>query len=269
MEYWVTVEPNVRVYVNDINPQGKSPILFLHGWPANYNMFEYQYQDFIRQGIRCIGMDMRGFGRSDKPVRGYSYNRLAEDVRAVITALKLRGLTLAGHSTGGAVALRYAARYRVGVSKLALCAAAAPSLIQRPGFPHGQTEADILTIIENTYADRPNMLHGFGEIFFNQKVTPSFSDWFFQLGLEAAPWSTVAVSRTWIEEVLFDDLPKVHIPTLILHGVNDRVCYYPLALALHEGIAGSTLIPFEKAGHGLFYDEKEKFNKELAAFAKS
>jgi non-heme chloroperoxidase len=90
MEHWIRVEPAVRIYVNDIYPQGKNPILFLHGWPANHKMFEYQYNALVPKGYRCIGMDMRGFGKSDKPTFGYGYDSLADDVRAVIDALRLR-----------------------------------------------------------------------------------------------------------------------------------------------------------------------------------
>ncbi|WNS44743.1 alpha/beta hydrolase [Paenibacillus sp. MMS20-IR301] len=269
MEHWIRAEANVKIYVNDLNPSGSRTILFLHGWPANHQMFEYQYNQLVPLGYRCIGMDMRGFGRSDKPEGGYDYNRLADDIRCVIGALGLKDITLCGHSTGGAVAIRYMARHNgYGVSKLALFAAAAPSLIQRPGFPYGQTREAIEQIIQATGQDRPKMLHDFGEIFFYHKVSEPFSDWFFQLGLEAASWATVAVSKAWLAEQLFDDLPQICVPALILHGIHDQVCYFPLAEAQHQGIRGSVLIPFENSGHGLFYDERERFNRELANFAK-
>lgn len=267
MEYWIRVEPSVKIYVNDINPLGRKPILFIHGWPANHKMFEYQFNQLSLLGYRCIGMDMRGFGNSDKPWGSYDYNRLADDVRCVVEALKLQNLTLAGHSTGGAVAIRYMARHNgYGVSKLALFAAAAPSLIQRPYFPYGLKEEDVNKIIQTTYIDRPNMLSDFGKTFFYQKVSEPFSDWFFQLGLQAASWSTIAVANAWLAEELFYDLARIHVPTLILHGIHDEVCLFPLAIAQNRGIKNSKLIPFENSGHGLFYDERDKFNSELSLF---
>ncbi len=267
MEYMVEVEPQVRVYLNDINPAGKKPVLFLHGWPASHRMFEYQYNALLAMGCRCIGMDMRGFGKSDKPLSGYGYDRLADDVRGVIEFLHAEDLTLAGHSTGGAVAARYMARHGgYGVARLALLAAAAPSLIRRPGFPYGISGAEVEDIIGATGRDRPQMLRDFGETFFYRKVTPAFAQWFFLMGLEAASWSTMAVSRAWLVETLFDDLAKIRVPTLILHGIHDRVCLFPLAVAQHEAVAGSVLVPFKNSGHGLFYDEREKFNRELARF---
>lgn len=267
MEYWIRVEPNVKIHVNDINPSGKKPILFLHGWPANYRMFEYQYNQLLPLGYRCIGLDMRGFGESDKPLIGYNYDRLADDVRRVVETLRPRDLTLAGHSTGGAVAIRYMARHGgYGVSRLALFAAAAPSLIQRPDFPYGQQKEDIQGIIRAAETDRPQMLRDFGEQFFYRKVTPAFSDWFFLMGLEAASWSTIAVANAWLFEEMFQDLGKIRVPTLILHGIHDQVCPYPLALAQNQGIRNSKLVPFENSGHGLFYDQRNEFNRQLTEF---
>lgn len=268
MGYYVRVEENVKIYVEDLNPEGKKTILFLHGWPGDHNLFEYQFNQLPKMGYRCIGIDTRGFGNSDKPWSGYDYDRLADDVRCVIDALELHDITLGGHSTGGAIAIRYMARHNGhGVSKLALFAAAAPSLIQRPYFPYGQPREVVLDIIQGTNNDRPEMLRGFGDMFFFQYVTEPLSDWFFQLGLEASGWATAAVANTWLgEEDLFTDLEKIQVPTLILHGIHDKVCLFPLAEAQNKGIKNSKLVPFEFSGHAMFYDQRDKFNKELTQF---
>jgi len=266
--YYVQVEPNVNIYVEDLNPQGKKTILFIHGWPGSHKLFEYQFDQLPKTGYRCIGIDTRGFGKSDKPWEGYGYDRLSDDVRSVIEAFKLKDITLGGHSTGGAIAVRYMARHNgYGVAKLALFAAAAPSLIQRPYFPYGLPKEAVLEIIQGTYNDRPKMLRGFGEMIFFQDITEPFSDWIFQLGLEAAGWATASIANTWLnEENLFYDLGKIQVPTLILHGIHDKVCLFPLAEAQQKGIKYSKLIPFEYSGHFLFYDQRDKFNKELAQF---
>ena len=268
MAYYVRVEPNVKIYVEDLNPEGKKTILFLHGWPGSHKLFEYQFDQLPKMGYRCIGIDTRGFGNSDKPWGGYDYDRLADDVRCVVEALKLQDFTLGGHSTGGAIAIRYMARHNgYGVSKLALFAAAAPSLIQRPYFPYGLPKEAVNDIIQRTYNDRPKMLREFGDMFFFQHITEPFSDWFFQLGLEASGWATASIASTWLgEESLFSDLGKIHVPTLILHGIHDKVCLFPLAEAQRQGIKNSKLVPFEYSGHGLFYDQRDKFNKELTQF---
>jgi non-heme chloroperoxidase len=267
MGYYIKVEPNVKIYVEDLNPDGKKTILFLHGWPGSHKLFEYQFDQLPKMGYRCIGIDTRGFGDSDKPWSGYDYDTLSDDVRYVIDALKLQDITLAGHSTGGAIAIRYMARHKgQGVSKLVLIDAAAPSLIKRPNFPIGADKEVVLNIIQGTNTDRPKMLRDFGDIFFFQHITTPFSDWFFQLGLQAAGWATAAIANTWINEVLFTDLGKITVPTLIIHGIHDKVVPFPLGEVQKQGIKNSKLIPFNFSGHATFYDERDKFNEELMKF---
>ena len=269
MGYYIEVEEDIKVYIEDLNEKAEKTIVFLHGWPGNYKLFEYQFDCLSKKGYRCIGIDQRGFGESDKPMCGYDYDRLADDVRCVVEALELDDFTLLGHSTGGAIAIRYMARYKgfSKVSKLILCAAAAPSLIKRSYFPYGIKEEEVLNIIKGTYTDRPQMLYDFGKTFFYKKITKPFSDWFLSLGLQAAGWSTAAIANTWIEdEGLFKDLKEICIPTLILQGVHDKVVLPELSQEQKNLIQGSKLIKFEKSGHGLFYDEKDKFNKEVISF---
>jgi pimeloyl-ACP methyl ester carboxylesterase len=156
-----------------------------------------------------------------------------------------------------------------GVSKLALFAAAAPSLIKRPNFPYGLDQATVEQIIEDTHNDRPQMLQNFGNMFFFQHITAAFSDWFFQLGLQAAGWATAAIAETWIKEVLFADLESIHVPTLIIHGIYDKVVPFKLGEVQHQMIRNSWLVPFEFSGHASFYDQKDEFNKILVKFIES
>jgi non-heme chloroperoxidase len=153
-----------------------------------------------------------------------------------------------------------------GVSKLALIAAAAPSFTKRPDFPYGLTKEDVNKLIKETYNDRPKMLQEFGDKFFFKYVTRPFSDWFFQLGLQAAGWSTAKLAASLRDESLFSDLGKICVPTLILHGIHDEICPFPLAEAQKEGIRNSKLISFENSGHGLFWEQRDKLNRELIRF---
>ena len=102
-------------------------------------------------------------------------------------------------------------------------------------------------------------------IFYNP-VSAGIKDWVFQLGLQAAGWSTAFIANTWIKEVLFDDLKQINTPTGIFQGVNDRVVLYPLAVSLKQGIKNAKLISFEQCGHFLFYDKLEAFNTEFVKF---
>ncbi|WP_096186579.1 alpha/beta fold hydrolase [Evansella halocellulosilytica] len=268
MGYFVEIERGVQLYVEDVNPTAENTILFVHGWPANHKLFEYQFNVLPAMGYRCIGIDLRGFGKSDKPWEGYSYNQLADDVRGVVEALGLENFTLAGHSVGGAIAIRYMGRYEgEGVSKLALFGAAGPSFIQRAGFPYGLSMRTVNQFIEQVYHDRPYLLAQFTNMFFYERITKPFSDWFFQLGTEASGYATANVLVSLRDEALFDDIQAIQVPTLILHGVHDQVCLPPLGAALHQGIRHSRLVWFKHSGHGLFWEEQSKFNRELTHFA--
>ncbi len=267
MGYYVMVENDVNIYVEDINPISTKTILFIHGWPANHNMFEYQFDHLPAMGYRCIGIDIRGFGKSSRPWDGYSYDRLADDIRVIIDTLGLEDITLAGHSMGGAISIRYMARHGGHkVAKLALIGAAAPIFTTRSDFPYGKTIEEVNKLIEDTYADRPNMLRNFGDSFFARYLTESFIEWFQGLGLEASGNATAKCLVSLRDEDLRQDLLMIHVPTAIFHGKQDKVCPYVLAELMYAVIKNSMLIPFNYSGHGLFYCELEKFNHELAQF---
>ena len=258
MGYFVTVEPGVNLYVEDINPGGSKTIVFIHGWPLSHKQFEYQFDVLPAMGYRCIGIDWRGFGNSDKPMSGYTFNRLADDIRTVVGTLQLDNFTLVGHSTGGAIAIRYMARYNgYGVSKLVLIDAAAPT-----GF---STET-ANKFLKETLNDRPKMMQEVTDSFFFQYITRPFSDWFFQMGLQAAGWSTAAVIVLLRDEKLHEDLPKIVAPTLIIHGIHDKVIPFAQAQELNQKIRNSHLVPFQYSGHGSFWEERDKFNRLLTQF---
>ncbi|MHB0871246.1 MAG: alpha/beta fold hydrolase [Chloroflexota bacterium] len=264
---YVEVDPGVRVYVEDTG--AGTPILFLHGWPVNHKMFEYQFSRFHKNGYRCISVDLRGFGKSDKPYGEYSYDVFAQDVHKVLQGLDLQGVTLAGFSMGGAIALHYMARHNGDrVAKLALMAAAAPCFTKRDGFPYGLDRSVVDGLIDACDTNRPEMLADFGKIFFYRadSVRPPFAEWFFGLGLEASHQATAGCLELLRDADLRPDMAKVKVPTVILHGVEDKICPFPLAEQMHAGIAGSELVRFEKSGHGLFFDELPKFNDELMRF---
>lgn len=258
MGYYVSVESGVKLFVEDLNPTSSKTIVFLHGWPLSHRQFEYQFDILPQMGYRCIGIDWRGFGKSSKPMDGYNYNRLADDIRVVVDALQLDNFTLVGHSTGGAIAIRYMSRHNgYRVSKLVLVDAAAPV---------GFTQETANRFLAQTLNDRPKMMQEVTDTFFFQYITHSFSDWFFQMGLQAAGWSTAAIITTLRDENLYTDLPKILVPTFIIHGVHDKVIPFSQAQQLTEKIRNAQLIPFHYSGHGPFWEERNKFNEQLMQF---
>lgn len=264
---WIETEPGVRVAVQDINPLGNKTVLFLHGWPLNHLTFEYQYDVFPQSGVRCVGVDLRGYGESSKPWGGYNYDRMADDVRVVVDSMGLDGFTLAGHSMGGAIAIRYMARHGGHrASRLALLAAAAPSFTQRPGFPWGMARQQADRLIANLYRDRPQAVQSFGQMFFAQPVTASFMEWFRDTGLAAAGYSTIHSLEALRDEDLSQDLGKIAVPTGIFHGVLDKICPYQLAIEMNKAIPGSLLYRFDGSGHAIYYDELDRFNQTFLKF---
>ncbi|GIN39394.1 MULTISPECIES: alpha/beta fold hydrolase [Heyndrickxia] len=258
MGYFVNVETGVKLYVEDIHPEGSRTIVFLHGWPLSHKQFEYQFDVLPLMGYRCIGIDWRGFGKSDKPISGYNFDRLADDIRKVVDVLQLDNFTLVGHSTGGAIAIRYMSRHNgYGVSNLVLVDAAAPI---------GFTTETATRLYIQTLNDRPKMIREVTDTFFFQYITSSFSDWFLQLGLQAAGWSTAAIIITLRDEKLYADLQKILVPTLIVHGVHDKVIPFAQAEELNQKIRNSQLVPFHYSGHGSFWEERDKFNELLRQF---
>lgn len=263
---YIGVEQGVRVFVEDINPCSK-PILFIHGWPVNHKMFEYQLDQLPKSGFRCIAMDIRGFGQSDKPWEGYCYDRLADDVLCVIETLGLDDIALVGFSMGGAIATRYMARYAgYAVSKLALVSAAVPLFTQRPDYPYGLPISEVNKLIDQTYTDRPKMISDFGSKFFASNVSLEFRNWFGGLALEASGHATAMTAISLCDEDLRRDAQQICVPTAIFAGLKDQIVSFPNAEQMQKYVCDSVLVPFKYSGHGLFYDEREKFNHYLTQF---
>lgn len=274
-------------------------IVFLPGWPFGHEMFEYQFTQLPQRGYRCIGISMRGFGKSSKPWGEchYTYDVFADDLQAVLQSRNLTDVTLVGFSMGGAIALRYMARHHGDrIVNLVLCAAAAPSFTVRSDFPFGTEPGAVERLIKLCYSDRAKLNADFGTIFFKNSgaVTPQLLDWFQYLGMEASPHATAACLATLRDSDLREDLRSVNIPTILFHGLHDQICPFKLAEIMTapyaimptgevamaagseaiaagaepaaSGIRGAKIIRFENSGHALFYEEREKFNAELINF---
>ncbi|HEY7080218.1 MAG TPA: alpha/beta hydrolase [Nitrososphaeraceae archaeon] len=151
---------------------------------------------------------------------------------------------------------------------MVLLGSATPCFTKREDFPYGINNAAVDDLIQQTYTDRPSMLKNFGEIFFANpnKLSAEFKIWNLGLGLAASAHATIQCAIELGNADLRKDLASIHVPTLILHGSNDHVCLFDLAKSMHDGIKGSQLVSIEKAGHGFYYEEREKVNSEILKF---
>ncbi|QUE87376.1 alpha/beta fold hydrolase [Exiguobacterium alkaliphilum] len=216
---------------------------------------------------RYVGIDYRGYGKSDAPATGYDYATMASDVHMVVNGLGVKDFTLVGFSMGGAIAIRYAVDYPDdGLKKLVLAGAAAPVFTQRPDYPYGMTKEEVDALIQDTLQDRPKMLEGFGEIFFAKEHSKPMQNWFHHLSLVASSQGTIASAKALRDEDLRDDLQHVAVETLIIHGVHDKICPFEFAEEMEKGIPNARIERFEESGHGTVLDEMEKFNETLLRF---
>ena len=267
-EEYVEVEKNVKLHVTDLG-EGK-PVVLIHGWPLSDAMFEYQYAALLDRGYRTIGITLRGFGLSDKPGGTYNYDVFADDIKVVIEKLNIENATIGGFSMGGATVLHYVAKYNAAhVSRLALFGAAAPMWTRHDDFNYGHwTRADVNGLIELNNTNRPQLLETFGKIFpaNETSVSAGHGAWLGNIQAQASPYAMAECLKALRDGDLREDLKKITVPTLILHGRVDKICSYELAEQMHTLVPDSKLVPFEMSGHALFIEEREKFNDELLKF---
>lgn len=265
---YIQVEPNVKLHVTDAG-EGK-PIVLIHGWPLSDEMYEYQYNTFINNNFRVIGITLRGFGKSDKPYGLYNYDVHALDIKKVLNKLDVTDTVLVGFSMGGAIAIRFVSIANgKHVSKLVLVGAAAPIWTQRDDFPFNLTKSEVNEMIELNYSDRPKLLSNFLKVLSAKEnsLNEGVKDWLKGIGLSASSYATAQCLVALRDTDLRNDLVNITIPTIIMHGRKDKICSFDLAEQMKTAILHSTLIAFENSGHSLFLEEKEKFNSELLRFA--
>jgi len=265
---YIEVEANVKLHISD-SGEGR-PIVLIHGWPLSDEMYEYQYNDLIKNKFRVIGITLRGFGKSDKPYGQYNYDVHALDIKRVLDILEINDAILVGFSMGGAIAVRYISVYDgAHVSKLVLAGAAVPLWTKRKDFPYNLAQKDVDDLIKLNYTDRPKLLSNFAKIFSatQTSLNKGIGSWLNGIGLSASSFATANCLVALRDTDLREDMAKIKMPTLILHGKKDKICSFDLADQMKEGITNSELIAFEESGHSLFLEETQKFNIELIKFA--
>jgi non-heme chloroperoxidase len=260
--FFVTASDGVKIAVYEYNRSCPETVFLIHGWPLSHKIFEYQIPLLTERGFRVVAIDLRGFGASDAPACGYSYDRMADDVYQVVRRLRLSSFTLTGFSMGGAIALRYMRRFRgFGVKKLILLSAAAPSWRRRPDFPYGLSRKTVDDLLFLAATDRPELARRFShEQLFACPQSDAAKDWFEDIALSASGIATLQTGFSLRDEDGREDLTAVRVPAWIIHGSKDVVVSQELACYQHEHIPGSVFIHMENSGHGIMYDELTRFN---------
>ena len=237
------------------------PVLFTHPWSLSAEIWEYQLTGLVDEGLRCVAYDRRGHGRSTDPGRGYDYDRLADDLAAVIDELDLKDVTLVGYSMGNGEAVRYLKRHgSTRVSRLVMVSTVPP-----------RSDSNLLPLVAGLKQDRPAFFAK-GVMAFtggHPAVSPAMTEWIVGQFMSASPKGSIDCLRAISRGDLQADLRAVTVPTLVVHGDKDQV--NPLdktARKVVELIPGSTLKVYEGAPHGLAITHRERLTQEILLFAR-
>jgi non-heme chloroperoxidase len=263
------------LHVDDTGGSGR-PVVLIHGWPLSGESWSEQVPALTAAGYRVVTYDRRGFGRSDKTRTGYDYDTLTEDLHALLEALDLRDVTLVGFSMGGGEVARYFTKYGDERLRSVVFAAAVPPFMAKnednPEGPLTQEQADEMEA--GLKADEDTFYDGFVTNFFSVegvlKVTEAQRQDAIALTKQADKKAALKAMESFGTTDFRDDLLKVDVATLVIHGDGDAVV--PLAgsgARTHAAISGSTLHVVAGAPHGFNVSHAEEFNRVLLDFLKN
>jgi pimeloyl-ACP methyl ester carboxylesterase len=268
---FVETTDGTSIFYNDWG-RGK-PVVLIHGWPLDGDMWEYQWPFLLANGLRVIVYDRRGFGRSGQPVGGYDYDTMADDLKTVLDHLDLRDVTLVGFSMGGGEVARYMRRHHADrVSKAVLVSSVTPYLVQANDNPGGVPRKTFDAMVEGLQQDRPSFLATFGKQFFgagllNFTVSSEILQWSLMMALLGSPKATIDCVRAFSETDFRGDMAAFQVPTLIIHGDGDATVPPAKSARLAAAmIAGAKLKEYAGAPHALFFIEKDRLNQDLLSF---
>jgi non-heme chloroperoxidase len=252
------------------------PVIFIHGWAMNSDMWQYQMIDLASQGLRCITYDRRGHGRSDQPWQGYDYDTLADDLAALIKQLNLQKITLVAHSMGGGEIVRYLSRHGASrIAQIVFVGAITPFPLKTADNPAGLDRSLFEQLRATMSKDLPRFLAYGASGFFGAGqgkalVSPEMMQWAVNLCLQSSPKALLDCNRAATETDFRAEMRKITIPTLVIHGDADQSAALELTgRKTAQLIQGSQLKVYEGAPHGLFITHMERFNRDLLAFIKS
>ncbi len=249
------------------------PVVLIHGWPLSGRAWEPQVPALVAAGHRVITYDRRGFGGSSQPFTGYDYDTFAADLDALMRHLDLKEATLVGFSMGGGEVVRYLARYGTDrVKKAVLASAVPPYLLKSTDNPDGGLdEATIASFESAVKGDRLAFLEQFTTNFFSAgkelKVSEAQVKYARDLAAFASPKGTLDCIAAFARTDFRDDLKKVTVPTLVIHGDADGIVPFEVSgKRSAAAIAGAKLVVIKGGPHGINASHAAEFNQALLAF---
>ncbi len=260
------------LHVDDTGGTGRAVVL-IHGWPLSGESWAHQVPALEAAGYRVVTYDRRGFGRSDKPLTGYGYDTLADDLEAVLTTLDLHDVTLVGFSMGGGEVARYVSRHGLDrVRSVVFAAAVPPFLLHTPGNPDGPlTAGEAAKMAAALTADRDAFFDEFTTNFFSADgelvVDEAERREALRLAGQASRPAALEAMTAFADTDFRDDLPSVRVPALVIHGDSDAVVPFEGSGArTHAALPGSELHVIAGGPHGINASHADEFNRVLIEF---
>ena len=263
---------SVDLYVEDTGGTGR-PVVLIHGWPLSGASWSEQVPALRGAGHRVITYDRRGFGRSDKPARGYDYDTFAEDLHEILEALDLRDVTLVGFSMGGGEIARYVAKHgQERIRSVVFAAAVPPYLAKTDDNPEGPLDQATADGMESGLKDdRDAFFPQFVRDFYSAggvlKASQAQVDQAVALAQQSDQKAALGAMEAFATTDFREDLTTIAVPTLVLHGDADAVVPFEgSGKRTHAIVPGSELVVVEGAPHGFNVTHADEFNRALLAF---
>src|SRR5437667_4395168 len=259
----VTTNDGTQIYYKDWGTG--QPVVFSHGWPLSSDAFEDQMFFLASRGYRCIGHDRRGHGRSSQPWNGNDMDTYADDLAQLVQKLDLRGAIHVGHSTGGGEVARYIGRHGTErVAKAVLIGAVPPLMLKTPANPGGlpmevfdQIRAGVLNDRSQFFKDLSAAFYGANRPGAN--VSQGLRDSFWLQGMLCGHKAVFDCIKAFSETDFTEDLNKIDVPTLIMHGDDDQIVPIDDSAKLSAKIIkGAMLKIYPGAPHGMCSTHKDQ-----------
>lgn len=269
----ITTKDGTRIFYKDWGTG--QPVVFSHGWPLSADAWDGPMMFLGQQGYRVIAHDRRGHGRSDQTWTGNTMDQYADDLAELFETLDLRGAVMVGHSTGGGEVARTIGRHGTGrVAKAVLAGAVPPIMLKTAANPGGLPKEVFDGIRKNTFDNRAQFFMDLTMPFygFNRdgaKLSEGVRLSFWRQGMMAGIKGAYDCIEQFSETDFTEDLKKMTIPTLFIHGDDDQIVPIDAAARRAVEIApNATLKVYPGAPHGLPVTHQDQFNADLLAFIK-